>query len=394
MHTLPLVSIITPSYNHAEFLDETIRSVLAQDYANIEYIVVDGGSTDGSVETIKRYQDRIAKWVSEPDAGQSDAINKGFRMATGEIVAWLNSDDLYFPDAVSTAVRRFQQDPLLGLFYSDCVFVDRDGQFLRYFTEVEPYSEFRLRNCSDFVMQPSTFFRRETLFEIGLLDTSLHYCMDWDLWCRFAKNKCRIHYEPKLVAASHIYGATKTQSGGRVRLNEVQRVMRRHRTSPWPHAYFGYMAHDVATVLSGNGVPRLLKLPLTFWLCILRGFSVRNMVYGMFRARNLYGIQRWSNCLFRTARICFPMYRRVRTLDITLHSVCGGPRTKRQEGSLWFAGEEHTVLHLSDFDAPRTFRVAVPESSTSSGVIDIRLRFRRANSSGISARLMGLRAFR
>jgi glycosyltransferase involved in cell wall biosynthesis len=121
--SLPLVSIITPCYNHAAFLETTIRSVLYQDYPNIEYIVVDGGSTDGCVDIIRHYQANLTAWVSGGDAGQADAINKGFRMANGEIVAWLNSDDYYFPYAVSTAVRRFQEDSDLTLFYGDGVLV-------------------------------------------------------------------------------------------------------------------------------------------------------------------------------------------------------------------------------------------------------------------------------
>ncbi len=107
----PLVSIITPSYNQVQYLEDTIQSVIQQDYPNIEYIVVDGGSTDGSLEVIERYKNKLAWWVSEPDQGQADAINKGFRKASGEIIAWLNSDDLYLPGAISSAVELFQENP-------------------------------------------------------------------------------------------------------------------------------------------------------------------------------------------------------------------------------------------------------------------------------------------
>ena len=117
----PLVSIITPSYNQVRYLEDTIQSVLQQDYPNIEYIIVDGGSTDGSLEVIERYKDKLAWWVSEPDQGQADAINKGFRKATGEIIAWLNSDDLYLPGTISSAVEVFQNNPKAGVIYGNAL---------------------------------------------------------------------------------------------------------------------------------------------------------------------------------------------------------------------------------------------------------------------------------
>ncbi|MBN1919396.1 MAG: glycosyltransferase [Verrucomicrobia bacterium] len=316
----PLVSIITPSHNHAAFLEETIRSVLAQDYPNIEYIVVDGGSTDGSVEIIKRYGDRIARWVSEPDEGQSHAINKGFRMATGEIVAWLNSDDLYFPDAVSTAVKCFVADERLGLVYGHGVFVDRDGGFLRYFTEVEPYDAFRLRNCSDYIMQPTTFFRRDALLDVGLLNESLHYAMDWDLWCRFAESGCGVHFEPRLIAATRVYPETKTTAGSRPRLNEIFRTLRRHATGWWPHAYFGFRATELRSTLERRDLSLLQRARLSMRLFLLRLANWRNILYDRHRSNDLYGLRRRTNELMPHARLCWPVYKDCDGVTLQLRS--------------------------------------------------------------------------
>jgi glycosyltransferase involved in cell wall biosynthesis len=130
---LPRVSIITPSYNQASFLEETICSVLEQDYANLEYIIVDGGSKDGSVEIIRRYESQLAWWVSEPDQGQTDALNKGFGMASGDILAWLNSDDTYLPGAISGAVEYLMSHPEAGLVYGDANLVDENGTVISRF---------------------------------------------------------------------------------------------------------------------------------------------------------------------------------------------------------------------------------------------------------------------
>src|SRR5512139_1414374 len=131
--SLPLVSIITPSYNQARFLETTIRSVLDQDYPNLEYLIVDGGSTDGSREIIQRYSDRLAWWVSERDQGQTDAINKGFARARGEILAWLNSDDTYLPGAIQGAVDFLQDHPGVGMVYGDANLIDEQSNVIGKF---------------------------------------------------------------------------------------------------------------------------------------------------------------------------------------------------------------------------------------------------------------------
>ncbi|MEA2007831.1 MAG: glycosyltransferase family 2 protein, partial [Chloroflexota bacterium] len=196
--TTPLVSIITPSYNQAHFLEATIRSVIAQDYPRVEHIIVDGGSTDGSLEVIERYESQLAAWVSEPDEGQTDAINKGFAMAQGEILAWLNSDDVYQPNAVSEAVEFLQKHPEVGMVYGDTNFIDEEGQTLGKFN-AQQTSYQRLRRGGVYIPQPAAFWRASLWEAVGPLDPSFYFAMDYDLWVRFAK-VTELRYVPRLWA--------------------------------------------------------------------------------------------------------------------------------------------------------------------------------------------------
>jgi glycosyltransferase involved in cell wall biosynthesis len=180
----PKVSVITPSYNQARFLEETILSVLTQDYPNIEYIIIDGGSTDGSVEIIRKYANRLAYWVSEPDDGQSDAINKGLQHATGEIWAWMNSDDLYLPGAIQQAVEYLRAEPEVGVVYGDCSLIGANGEQLGG----PPAQDFDLYtyvlHCNNYIPSGSTFIRSQVLRQIGNMDVDFHMIMDMDYWIR------------------------------------------------------------------------------------------------------------------------------------------------------------------------------------------------------------------
>lgn len=181
----PRISVVTPSYQQADFLEETLRSVLLQGYPDLEYIVVDGGSTDGSVDIIRRYEPWITYWTSEADRGQSDALRKGFERSTGEILAWLNSDDRYRPGALLAAARQFNRHSNAGLVYARSAFCDEAGTLTgrRAGRDFSLEEMIRGKNC---VAQPSAFFSRHAYRDAGGIDHTLHYVMDMDLWMRIS----------------------------------------------------------------------------------------------------------------------------------------------------------------------------------------------------------------
>jgi len=248
MNEYPLVTIVTPSYNQADYLERTILSVLNQDYPRIEYIVIDGGSTDASIDIIKKYEDRIAFWISEPDNGQSHAINKGFKHATGEIFNWLNSDDVLMPSATTIAVHYLTTYPQYGMVYGDRLVVDQHDQALACI-ELPSFSRF-LYHFGGFLPQETSFFRRELWRQANGLDEDLHISMDRDLWLKFMKvgklyhipfvlGSWREHASAKSCLS---FGASRTSDNGH---QEKKQVEARHTGRIYHSAALRRVAHKV-----------------------------------------------------------------------------------------------------------------------------------------------------
>jgi glycosyltransferase involved in cell wall biosynthesis len=204
---LPKISIVTPSFNQTAFLERTIQSVLNQNYPNLEYIIIDGGSTDGSVEIIKKYEKHLAYWVSEKDRGQTHALNKGFQRATGEVVAWLNSDDMYCPGALEAAGNAFASDPTLDMVYGKMLIVDHNDTILRPIRSPFWWRSFVMIGMA---IQPAAFWKH-TLFEkYGWLDESLRFSMDFEFFCR-AFRHAKSRYLPCDVIQFRSHSDQKTE---------------------------------------------------------------------------------------------------------------------------------------------------------------------------------------
>jgi hypothetical protein len=222
----PKVTVVTPSFNQGHFIRATIESVLSQDYPGVEYIVMDGGSTDETASVIKDYASRLT-FISKRDNGQSQAINEGFRRGQGEILAWINSDDVYLPGAVSTAVRAFRANPNCGMVYGEGYFLDRDGNMAGRFPHSQPFDLWRLVHLSDYILQQASYFDRAALDRVGYLDESLHYGMDWDIFIRIGM-KFPVCYIPEYLGCIRVYDQTKSATGGLVRARELHTLLQKH----------------------------------------------------------------------------------------------------------------------------------------------------------------------
>ncbi len=230
----PLVSIVTPSFNQASYIEDAIRSVVLQECDRVEHLIFDGGSTDATATVAARYADSV-HFSSEPDRGQAHAVNKGFTAARGEIVGWLNSDDFYYPGALQTVVDYMRAHPVCDALYGSAYYVDETGNQLDVYPTGDP-DDLRF-GC--FICQPAVFMRRRVLDKVGPLDESLSYCMDYELWLRI-HDECELHRIPEVLAAYRLHDSSKTIAGQLDSRREVVQMMHRRYGSAPITCLYGY----------------------------------------------------------------------------------------------------------------------------------------------------------
>ena len=255
MIDLPRITIVTPSFNQAGFLERTIRSVLSQDYPNLEYIIVDGGSTDGSVEIIRRYADRLTWWCSEPDKGQTNAINKGLRRATGEWVAWQNSDDIYYPGAIHDLARMIRRYPKAGLIIGDIMLVDENDRPLRDVRYVKPTYKALLAEGMVLTNQ-AAFWRRDLHEDIGLLREDLNYSFDYEWFLRLTQKSDAEHCN-RIWGALRLHDETKTSTRADRFIEERRMILEGRQSGEWNRRM--YRLRRLALMLGRGQISYILR---------------------------------------------------------------------------------------------------------------------------------------
>lgn len=252
-NSLPLVSIVTPSYNQGPFIEATILSVKNQDYPNIEHIVVDGGSTDDTLRILTKYEKQYnLKWISERDKGQSDALNKGFARARGEVIGWLNSDDVYFDKQVITyVVNAFRKLPDIGVLYGDGVIMDENNLILMIIHTI-PYFSYNHLLRSNLIFQPSSFFRREVIGK-HKLDINMDLAMDYEYYLRISRNGVKFKHLNRLLSAFRSYRAAKSISRSQEMLAEGKKIRKLY-------GYDSDVSHHLFKLLDEISLAFLIKV--------------------------------------------------------------------------------------------------------------------------------------
>lgn len=222
----PKISVVTPSYNQGAFLERTILSILNQGYPNLEYLIIDGGSRDNSVDIIREYEDRITYWVSEKDKGQTDAINKGMRCATGEIVCWINSDDVLLPGALRTVGEYFSEHPEIEYVNGLVIEIGRHDE-IQKLTHTILNKWFAERGCFN-TLQQGMFWKKNLFERVGYLDESFHTMMDYEFIVRLFENNTKMNLINQPLGAIRIYGETKTALGGNIWDRDKDEIKKRY----------------------------------------------------------------------------------------------------------------------------------------------------------------------
>jgi len=276
-----MISIITPSFNQARYVERTIQSVLFQDIPDLEYFVIDGGSKDETLSILQRYSKSLT-FISEKDNGQADAVNKGLKRVTGDIIGWLNSDDIYYPDTLKKIKCYFANHPDVDVVYGEAYHIDQNDEVIdRYPTETWDISRL-IKTC--FIAQPTVFLRRKVLQKYGYLNETLEYCLDYEYWLRLAGQGVRFGYLKEILAGSRLYPETKTCSAPLKAQREALQMLKNQ---------IGYVPHEwlityAITVIKNQ---TSLRYPKLRFLILTGCIALREAYY-------------WNGCL-RTIKAFF-----------------------------------------------------------------------------------------
>lgn len=350
---------MTPSLNQGSFIREAIESVLQQTYSNIEYIIMDAGSNDETHDVAAEFDGRL-RYISEPDRGQSHAINKGWRMAQGEILGWLCADDILLPNAVQEIVDAFAIHPRAVGVFGGCEAVDLQGASLGVSGACRP-DTWKLIHGYDYVPQPSAFASRAAVEAVGFVDEALYWGMDWDLFIRLSKFGQMVSIAPVLSRA-RIYPETKTQSGGIRRWRELVRIMRDHGEMRYPPGYFLYGAETVRdTARPFLERPRGPAANVSTWL-LGRLEAASEKVRVAYLARACRG---WFDDGWAGPKVSVDVPLGAVSMTVRGRVPQEHPELASQEFMLTFQGEVLATVQVAP--GPFSFDVVVSESSPTSG---------------------------
>jgi len=298
-------AIVIPNFNQSRFLPFALESLRCQSVP-LNIAVMDGGSTDDFRAAIEPYKDMIAFLRSGPDDGQSAAIREGFDRVPGEIVAWLNADDYYAPGALERVAACFEADPSLDVVYGDAVHVDSDGFFLSYFPPIQEFNAADLMHTC-FICQPACFVRRSAYEKVGGVDASLHFTMDWDLWCRLAESGAKFHYLHDVLAAVRYYPGTKTLSGNKRRYREIWQIEKTHGKRVLPLSWPGFYLFDLMHKTK-RSIPEHLAFAILQVLRHVKKLIVGGCTSGLRKSATNYGFHKWKNVVEGKGVIYMPWY--------------------------------------------------------------------------------------
>jgi glycosyltransferase involved in cell wall biosynthesis len=282
------ISIVTPSYNQGIFIERTIQSVITQDFPITEYIVFDGGSTDETLDILKRYT-HVVCWTSEKDKGQAHAVNKALQASSGEIIGWLNSDDIYYPGAIKTVHDFFARHPEVDVVYGDANHIDKNDQIIETYPTEDWNWDRLLYTC--YLCQPAVFFRKRVIEKFGLLDERLNYCMDYEYWLRLAKEGAKFAHLSRVLAGSRLYAETKTL-GSRVKVHKEINDMMQRLLGKVPERWIGNYAHVVMEKKNKRGLVVGMGVVFLYFYSALRW----NKIISPIMFKNAF---KWLSVYFR-----------------------------------------------------------------------------------------------